>query len=207
MAEVQPPLAPFQARRDRVGVGRVLTGVSGMERRVFLGLAAAGLLAGCGGFRESRINPRNWFGRSRSRRRETAAAESDTNPLIPEQEEGGFFDNLRRRGKDIPYTGTPVAEISALAVERTTGGAIVRVCGIAAQQDIYDVRLTPDTPDAEPVDGVLGYELRAVHPPLSTATATRPREVQAAVFVSDKTLESVRQIRVRALRNERVSRR
>lgn len=178
-----------------------------MERRVFLGLAAAGLLAGCGGFRESRINPRNWFGRSRSRRREAATAEPGTNPLIPEKEESGLFDSLRKRGKDVPYAGTPVAEISALAVERATGGAIVRVRGLAAQQDIHDVRLIPGTPDAEPVDGILGYELRAVHPPLSTATELRPREVQAAVFVSDKTLESVREIRVRGLRNERLSRR
>ena len=179
-----------------------------MKRRVFLGLAAAGVLAGCGGFRESRINPRNWFGRSRSRRRETAAAaDPDANPLIPEQDEGGIFDAIRRSNREGPYTGTLVAEISALDVEQATGGAIIRVRGLSAPQGVHDVRLVPDTPDGEPVDGVLGYDLRAVHQPVTVATDARRREVQAAVFVSDKTLRSVREIRVRGLQNERVSRR
>ncbi|HKL65850.1 MAG TPA: hypothetical protein VJ886_07050 [Roseovarius sp.] len=179
-----------------------------MKRRVFLGLAAAGVLAGCGGFRDSRINPRNWFGRSRSRRRdEAAAADPNANPLIPEEEEDGLFDAIRNRRKDAPYPGTLVAEVSALAVERATGGAIIRVRGLAAQQDVYDVRLIPDTPGGAPAGGVLGYELRAVHAPLSAATDSRPREVQTAVFVTDKTLESVREIRVRGARNERTSRR
>ncbi|MFB9151182.1 hypothetical protein [Roseovarius ramblicola] len=179
-----------------------------MKRRVFLGLAAAGVLAGCGGFRESRINPRNWFGRSRSRRREAAAAaDPDVNPLIPEQEEGGLIDAIRRSNREAPYTGTLVAEISALDVEQATGGAIIRVRGLTAPQGVHDVRLVPDDSDGEPVGGVLGYELRAVHGPVTAATAPRPREVQAAVFVSDKTLQSVREIRVRGLQNERVSRR
>lgn len=174
-----------------------------MKRRVFLSLAAAGVLAGCGGFRESRANPRNWFGRSRSRRRDAAAADPDVNPLIPERgEDTGILDAIRRRRKDAPYTGTPVAEIAALSVERASGGAIIRVRGLAAQQDVHDVRLIADTPDGEPAGGVLGYELRAVHAPETTA---QPREVEAAVFVSDKTLETVREIRVRGLRNERVS--
>jgi hypothetical protein len=175
-----------------------------MKRRVFLGLATAGVLAGCGGFRESRVNPRNWFGRSRSRRREAAAAaDPEVNPLIPQDgEETGIFDAIRRRRKDPPYTGTPVAEITALSVERATGGAIVRARGQATEQGVHDVRLIPDVPEGEPVGGVLGYELRAVH---EGTGAGQPREVEAAVFVSDKTLESVRDIRVRGLRNERVS--
>ena len=174
-----------------------------MKRRVFLGLAAAGVLAGCGGFRESRVNPRNWFGRSRSRRREVAAADPEVNPLIPQNgEDTGIFDMIRRSRKDPPYTGTPVAEITALSVERATGGAIIRARGMAAHQGVHDVRLIAATPDGEPSGGVLGYELRAVHAPETTG---RPREVEAAVFVSDKTLETVRDIRVRGLRNERVS--
>jgi hypothetical protein len=153
------------------------------------------------------MNPRNWFGRSRSQSRKAAAADPDANPLIPEQEEGGLIDAIRRRNKDAPYTGTPVAEISALEVEQATGGAIIRARGLAAQQDVHNIRLVPDTPGGEPVDGVLGYELRAVHASGAPATPGRPREVQAAIFVSDKTLRSVREIRVRGLRNERVSRR
>jgi len=186
----------------------VSTGVSGMKRRVFLGLAAAGALAGCGGFRDSRINPRNWFGRSQSRRRADAAADPDANPLIPEQgEDVGLFDAIRNRRRNAPYPGTLVAQVADLAVERATGGAIIRVRGLAAQQEVHDVRLVPDEPDGEPVSGVLGYELRAVHAPLSAGSVARRREVQVAVFVSDKTLKDVREIRVRGVQNERVSRR
>jgi len=178
-----------------------------MKRRVFLGLAAAGVLTGCGGFRESRVNPRNWFGRSRARRRDEATATPNANPLIPEQEEGGLFDTIRNRKKNAPYGGTLVAEVSALEVERATGGAIIRVRGLATQQDVHDVRLVPETANGEPVGGVLSYELRAVHAPVTAGTPVQPRELQAAVFVSDKTLEGVREIQVRGSRNMHTSRR
>ncbi len=170
-----------------------------MKRRVFLGLAAVGALAGCGGFGDSRANPRNWFGRSQSRSRNAQAAEQDTNPLIPRQQESGLFD---RRRKEKPYEGTLVDEVTDLVVEPATGGAILRVRGRASQQEIYDVRLVPDAEDGKPVGGVLGYELRAVHP---LDAPNRPRDVQAAVFVSDKILREVREIRVRGVQNERVS--
>lgn len=172
-----------------------------MKRRVFLGLAAAGALAGCGGFRESRANPRNWFGRSRARSRKPEAAQEPVNPLIPKKEETGLFDRMR---EEKPYEGTFVAEVTDLEIERASGGAIIRVRGRATQQEIYDVRLVPDDPDGAPIDGVLGYQLRAVHP---VDAPNRSREVLAAVFVSDKTLENVREIRVRGAQNEHVSRR
>jgi len=172
-----------------------------MERRVFLGLAAAGALGGCGGFRGSPFNPRNWFGRSEARRPAAAAGAPDANPLISDSGGGGLFDRLR---EEKPYEGRLVAEVTALDVERATGGAIIRVSGLASQQQVYDVRLMPATAEDEPVDGVLGYELRAVHP---LDAPDRPRKVQAAVFVSDKTLERTRAVRVRGARNERVSRR
>lgn len=171
-----------------------------MKRRVFLGLAAAGALAGCGA---SRLNPRNWFGRSRETARGEAPAE-ERNPLLPEEGEGGIFDNFRQ---ETPYAGTPLETVSALVVEPASGGAIIRVRGMAARQDVHDVRLVPDTPEGEPVSGVLGYELRGVLPEEPAPGAGRPREVQAAVFVSSKTLETVREIRVRAAQNARVSRR
>jgi len=156
-----------------------------MKRRIFLGLAAAGALAGCGG---SRLNPRNWFGRSRETARGAPAGEA-RNPLLPEE------------------GGTPLRTVSALVVEPASGGAIIRVRGIAERQDVHDVRLVPDTPEGEPAGGVLGYELRGVLPEAPAPDAAGPREVQAAVFVSDKTLEGVREIRVRAAQNARVSRR
>jgi len=172
-----------------------------MKRRIFLGMAAAAALAGCG---ESRLNPRNWFGRSRGRDRSAPVADEETNPLLPERGEGSLFDTFRDKA---PYAGTPVETVDALVIERASGGALVRVRGTAARQDIHDVRLVPDTPDGEPAEGVLGYELRAERPEEAAPGVRRPRRVQAAVFVSDKTLEEVREIRVRGLQNERVSRR
>jgi len=171
-----------------------------MKRRIFLGLAAAGALAGCGG---SRLNPRNWFGQSRETAR-GAPAEAARNPLLPEEGEGGLFDTFR---EETPYAGRPLRSVSALAVEPSSGGAIIRVRGLAERQDVHDVRLVPDTPGGEPVGGVLGYELRGVLPEEPAPGAARPREVQVATFVSDKTLEGVREIRVRAAQNARVSRR
>ena len=101
-----------------------------MHRRVFLSMTGALALAGCGGFRDSRINPRNWFGRSTSRARDTAAASTGGNPLIPEDDESIF----RRRNREEVYPGTPVDQITALAVERTSDGAIIRATGQTARQ-------------------------------------------------------------------------
>lgn len=178
-----------------------------MKRRVFIGLMAAGALAGCGGFRTSRANPRNWFGRSASRRTGRATEEENANPLIPKrnEEEGGIFDSIRERNQR--YDGTPVAVVSALEVRPATGGAIIAVEGISLRQGAYDVRLILETPEAEPADGVLSFELRAVQPEDTPQGPERARLVLAGAFVSDKTLNAVREIRVRGLQNERVSKR
>lgn len=185
-------------------------GAAGMERRIFLGLAAAGALAGCGGFRDSRANPRNWFSGRRARRSQEAAASADepVNPLIPkrgEDEEGGIFSGRRRR--DAPYEGTPVAVVSAFELKPVSGGGLVAVEGLTLRQGAYDVRLIPEDPDGQPVGGVLRYELRAVQPEDTPQGPERTREVLAAAFVSNKVLESTNEIRVRGAQNERVIRR
>ena len=172
-----------------------------MRRRVFLSLAAASVLAGCGGFRQSRVNPRNWFGRSRSRRVAETSAEN-TNPLIPQQEDSIF----RRRRTEV-YEGTPVDQISEMVIERTSDGAIIRVTGLPLRQGAYDVRLISDDPKGDPVNGQLGYRLMAVQPDTTPQGLPRMREVRAAVFVSAPKLERTDIIRVSGARNEQVSRR
>jgi hypothetical protein len=175
-----------------------------MQRRVFLSITGAFALAGCSGFRDSRINPRNWFGRSTARPRQAAATSGESgNPLIPE-EEGGIF---RRRNRAEDYQGSPVDQITALDVERTSDGAIIRATGRTARQGAFDVRLVPDQPMDSPVSGVLSYELQAVQPADAPQGPARARQIQAGVFVSNQTLEPVTELRVRGLRNERVSRR
>lgn len=175
-----------------------------MQRRVFLSMAGAFTLAGCGGFRESRINPRNWFGRSTSRPRDaTATAPESGNPLIPDREDSIF----RRRNRESVYQGTPVDQITALAVERTSEGAIIRATGQTERQGAFDIRLVPEQPMDAPVSGVLSFAMQAIQPSDTPQGAARARQVQAGVFVSNQTLEQVTQVRVRGLRNERVSRR
>ena len=173
-----------------------------MQRRVFLSMTGAFALTGCSGFRQSRINPRNWFGRSTARPRNTDATDG-SNLLIPEREDSIF----RRGTREEVYKGTPVDQITALTVERTSDGAIIRVTGQTLQQGAFDVRLVPDQPVDAPVNGVLSYELRAVQPSDTPQGPARTRQVQAGVFVSNQTLERVTAVRVRGLRSERVSQR
>ncbi len=175
-----------------------------MQRRVFLSMAGAFTLVGCGGFRDSRINPRNWFGRSTAGPREaTATSAEGGNPLIPDREDSIF----RRSNREDVYQGTPVDQITALAVERTGDGAIIRATARTERQGAFDIRLVPEQPMDAPVSGVLSFEMQAIQPSDTPQGPARSRQVQAGVFVSNQTLEQVTQVRVRGLRNERVSRR
>ena len=63
-----------------------------MRKTLPLLLAATLVLTACAGIRDSRVNPFNWFGQSRSERIEPAA---NTNPLIPRG--GGLFARARAR--------------------------------------------------------------------------------------------------------------
>ncbi|WP_417727236.1 hypothetical protein [Roseovarius sp.] len=172
-----------------------------MQRRVFLSLAAVSVLAGCGGYRQSRANPRNWFGRSRSRRRTAEPKPENTNPLIPERE-----DTIFRRNREKVYEGTPVDQVTRVVVERTSDGGIIRVDGLSLRQGAFDVRLISDT-ESEPVNGVLEYKLMAVQTENQPQGSERARTVMAAVFVSSQKLARTDVIRVIGARNEQVTRR
>ncbi|WP_297771586.1 hypothetical protein [uncultured Roseovarius sp.] len=160
------------------------------------------VLAGCGGgFRQSRANPRNWFGRSRSRRRVPQTPADNSNPLIPERE-----DSIFRRNREKVYEGTLVDQVVETVVERTNDGGIIRVSGQTLRQGAYDVRLVSDT-GGEPVNGTLEYKLMAIQPVDEPQGAARARTVQAAVFVSSQTLDRADVVRVVGARNAQVSRR
>jgi len=178
-----------------------------MKRRYFIGFAAASVLTGCGGFRESRVNPRNWFGGSRATRKSRPATDGNTNPLIPKkgEEEGGIFSGRRRR--DAPYEGTPVAAIIDFELKPVSGGALVSAEGLTLRQGAYSVRLIPDDPKGEPINGVLGFDLRAIQPENTPQGPERARQVLAGVFIPNKALNAASEIRVRGAQNERVIRR
>lgn len=162
-------------------------------------LMASLTLSACGVIRDSRVNPFNWFGNSRSQPIERDSR-AETNPLIPVNERGGLFRSLRATVQE--YQGSPVDQVSALVIERVPGGAIVRATGISSYDGPYGVKLTPTTEDAEPVDGVLTYRLEAERPrELRRTTSTRVRTVNAGVYLSDRELRDVRVIRVEGVRN------
>ena len=176
------------------------------------------VLAGCSGFRDSRANPANWFGSSKSERRverETRDAEGkEINPLIGAKAKQEFLPGPKKRvvtgsvlgdrEKVIPYEGTLVDQVTALVIERTSSGAIVRATGLASRQGAFDVRLIEDQEGA-PVDGIKTYTLRAYQPVESPQGPQRTRTLHAAEFISNADLEGIKAIRVAAKRNVQTS--
>ncbi|MEL6227753.1 MAG: hypothetical protein AAFR01_12160 [Pseudomonadota bacterium] len=157
-------------------------------------------LSACGVVRDSAVNPINWFGGSRSEPIAQPQQEGEPNPLIPADRRPGLFASLRDQ-RDV-YVGTPVDQVTDLVIERVPGGAIVRATGVLDQDRAYDVRLTTDSDENVPVDGVLTYQLRAVHPERSPRTLSqRVRTVTAARRLTDNELEAIRVIRVEGRRN------
>ncbi len=157
-------------------------------------LVTALALPGCGYIRDSRINPANWFGKSRAE----AVDAQPTNPLLPRKS------SFAR--PEAVYAGVPVQQILDLKVERTAGGAVVRVVGLSSTLGAYDVLLEPAEDDEE--SSTLEYTLKAAYSKKSRPNApATSREVVAAVFVSDEALEGVRTIRVTGETNARSVRR
>lgn len=159
-------------------------------------------LSGCSRLQDSRLNPGNWFGKSKSTpvARPAGQTAAEANPLIPE------VTSVFRRKKVEVYEGTPVDQVTDLSVERTTSGAIIRVTGTSLQQGAYDVRLISNTDD-KPVNGELTYRLMAVQPTNTPQGAPRQRTLNSGKFVSNHVLAETRVIRVIAARNERTTRR
>jgi len=156
------------------------------------------ILASCG-WRDSRANPRNWFGGGR----EVAVVEpaEDVNPLIPQR------NNTFRRGEE-PDRSVLIGTITSLRVEPTPAGAIIYATGIADRQGAFRARLVPDNEALEPEDGVLTFGLRVVYPNEPTAVGSEfSRTIHEAFTVTSQTLSQVRTIRVEGARNAQESRR
>ncbi len=161
-------------------------------RRVIPALLVATLtLSACGGFRDSSLNPRNWFGRSQS---EPVATDAK-NALIPPKS------SLNR--PELGYQGQPVDQVTALALERVPGGAVIRASGVARRQGAYDVRLIPM---GKPEKGVLSYELQVLYPRDATLQGpAQSRTVTAALALTDQQLDGVRTVRVVGQQNQQTS--
>lgn len=148
------------------------------RRFVVLGLGLA--LAGCGGLRESRLNPFNWFRRSEPR--ETI--------VLP--------------GEKTDPRGL-VETVLSMNVEPIPGGAVVRARGLTPTQGWWNAELVGRDVDE---NGVLVYEFRLLPPVGQTDVNTqRSREIDVAIYISDIKLANVREIVVQGATNARSARR
>jgi hypothetical protein len=169
-----------------------------MRRPVILLLAASLTLAACSGWGNSRLNPGNWFGKSRELSAEDIAA--GANPLLPAPR---AFE--RKAGTD---GHVPVTTVTELTIERTLTGAILRASGIAARQGAYAARLTPITTKEDAEKGILSYALEVIYPVNPRPVGSEPtRTVLVAKDLSNQDLQGVRLIRVSAAGNSRETRR
>jgi hypothetical protein len=151
-----------------------------MPARQIAVLSLCLLLIGCGGLRDSRLNPFNWFGRSEPRESIVLPdADADPRPLVQ--------------------------DVLTMKVEPMPGGAIISATGQTPTQGWWQAELVPQ-PVTE--DGVLVLEFRLLPPITRTDVNTpRSRQVTVAQYISDIKLEAVREIVVQGANNARAARR
>ncbi len=151
-----------------------------MPARPLAFLTVCLVLAGCGGLRDSRLNPFNWFGKSQPR--ETIVLQETP-------------------GDPRPF----VDAVLGMTVEPIPGGAIVRATGQTPTQGWWQAELVP-----LPVDenGTLVYEFRLL-PPVTPTDVNTPqsRQVTVGIYISDYKLENLREIVVQGATNARAARR
>lgn len=159
-----------------------------MLRPILLGFAIVLTLAGCARISDSRLNPFNWFGDSR----EAAAADpAERRPLVPE-------------GRRVVVTDARplVTQVTALTVDRTAAGAVVRATGLAPTQGFFNAQLV----NAGVANGVLTLDFRAQAPTGFEAVGTaRSRQITAAYVIGSNDLAGIRTVRVQAAENARTS--
>jgi hypothetical protein len=173
-------MSAFQTVRHRLPKGQSIRKAAMSLARPLLLVTLCVALAGCGGLRQSKLNPFNWFGKSEAREL----------IVLPEQ------------GEDPRPL---VADVLSMTVEPMPGGAIVRARGLTPTQGWWKAELVPLPLDDK---GVLVYEFRLI-PPLEKTDVNTPRsrEVDVAIFISDFKLDAVREIVVQGANNARTARR
>ena len=169
-----------------------------MRRSLLVFLVATLVLSSCG-WRDSRVNPRNWFGNSRETR---VVAVEPTNPLIPRRS------SILERTPEADVS-EPITTVTEMRIEPTNSGAIIYASGVAQRQGAYKARLVPANADLIPDEnGVLSFSFRVTYPPRATpAGSEHSRTVHEAFSISRQSLQQIRTIRVEGAQNARESRR
>lgn len=171
-----------------------------MRKPVYLFLATSLFLVGCGGWSDSRVNPRNWFGESRNVAVQNSEATGEVNPLIPPKK-------ATARSEE-PDRHVLVTTVTALQIEPTLSGAIIRATGLVARQGAYEIELRPVNEDDTPEDGVLAYTFYVRYPNGPTPVGPeKARLVEVAHSLTRQELAQVRTVRVTGATNSRESRR
>lgn len=162
-----------------------------MIRALLLTSAVTLSLTGCARIADSRFNPFNWFGRSTETT--TATAPAEIRPLVPEG----------RRTQVVDQRAL-VARVTALQIDRSTSGAIVRATGVAATQGAFNAELVSRGVE----NGTLLLEFRAEVPAGFQAVGSeRSRRITAAYAIDMSDLAGIRAVRVQGATNAQTSRR
>lgn len=147
-------------------------------------LVASLAVAGCGGFHESRLNPRNWFGHSR------ADARPDLGPTT-----------------DVVDNRPLVPAVSDMSIERTSSGAIVRAEAVMPSAGWWDAALLPEN-FGRPHNGVLTFRFVAAAPRTPVAETNPDARTIVAVFaLTQAQLDTTSEIVVVGESNSRRARR
>lgn len=172
-----------------------------MKKPLSILVVAAVVLAGCGGWSNSRVNPRNWFGNSQPVAVQNAPGE--TNPLMPGSAGKGMFS----RPDPADYS-VPIARVTELRVEPTPSGAIVYAAGVAARQGPFQTELRLVTTEEDAEAGVMAFSFRVVYPKDATVVGSElSRTVHDARTLSRQDMDGVKVIRVSGRENALESRR
>ncbi|QDC10122.1 hypothetical protein FHY55_13070 [Oceanicola sp. D3] len=145
-------------------------------------MVLATALTGCSRLAESRINPFNWFGGSRSEARSAQSVETVT----------------------VVDRRQLVTQVTELRIERTPNGAIITAVGLPPSQGYWDAALVPVSRDGLPQNGVMAYDFRIEEPLEFQIEGTqRSREVTVALHLSNLELSRISRIVVRGQANQR----
>ncbi|CUJ94233.1 hypothetical protein RUE5091_01397 [Ruegeria denitrificans] len=174
-----------------------------MQKSFTVILVATLTLSACNSWRESRVNPSNWFGSS-TPAAPTESVVNDANALVPDTQEGGGLFS-RSAPED---TSVPIAKIDELRIDPTPTGAIVYASGTAIRQGAYNARLVRVDSEENQENSVLEFTFRVNYPARATNTGTeRSRKVSDAINISQDDLQNTRLVRVVGQQNALESRR